>query len=709
MTLRRVISWGLVAVPLLFAALFGWYETTRDPAEQEFVAERDAPVESAPSGPAEEPVEEPAEEPAEAEPRSPAPEAETPATGDAPPTPEDEGAATGPAEEPAGEEPATKPAEPGPSGEEATGAAEEEGPTGKEARGDEEASPPGREDEGAADSEPRPPAPAAGDAPPDPEDEGATTPEPQSSAPGAETPAAGEEVAAALPGAGAGSPDPDLDEEAADYVAKLAKPAPEPIPGERAAHFIGADQEIRFGSAEEDPPLGSVAAVANPDDPLRVPSAEDDGRGPREDAGPSVETTGPAAARAGPSKRAAVDGMADAEAAAAGEGAPDAPGQAPPKKPVEDTAASGSSAPGPEREAPGEDAATVRAAEPTRKADGDAGEPASGTEPPAPGKDGTTARSRTPAREGVSGPEREAPGEDAATARPAEPMRKADDDAGEPASGTEPPASGKDGTTARSRTPARRPAEHDAAGAASPARKGVSEPERKAPGEGAATARAVEPMRKADDDVGELVSGTEPPASGKDGTTAGSIERPPESAAEPAAEPASDPGPAAAGKDEAAAAGTAAEVRGPGETPAPRKTITIRELLRGTVEVGEHDIFYVHAVTPNDHQGLWGIIQQAVAENFARGVRITLGERTDTYRVTVPENADELLDDRSSSPLGLMIHRKSRETIVYNRGVGRLTQDPDVTLYPGNEIIIVGFEPGELIRLYKHFANADGG
>ena len=56
-----------------------------------------------------------------------------------------------------------------------------------------------------------------------------------------------------------------------------------------------------------------------------------------------------------------------------------------------------------------------------------------------------------------------------------------------------------------------------------------------------------------------------------------------------------------------------------------------------------------------------------------------------------------------------MIHRKSRETIVYNRKLGRLTLDPDVTIYPGNELVIVGFKPEELINLYKHFAGTDGG
>ena len=46
---------------------------------------------------------------------------------------------------------------------------------------------------------------------------------------------------------------------------------------------------------------------------------------------------------------------------------------------------------------------------------------------------------------------------------------------------------------------------------------------------------------------------------------------------------------------------------------------------------------------------------------------------------------------------------------MYNRTLGRLTLDPDVTIYPGNELIIVGFKPEELISLFKHFAGTDGG
>ena len=222
------------------------------------------------------------------------------------------------------------------------------------------------------------------------------------------------------------------------------------------------------------------------------------------------------------------------------------------------------------------------------------------------------------------------------------------------------------------------------------------------------TGTAGELLRKADDDISDLVSGR--------GTTTREDESaaPSEETAEKLAKGAdesptvAEPSPATE-EDDATAPAKTPTFRGTDETAAPPATITIRELLEGTVEVGDHDVFYVHAVTPDDHQGLWGIIQTGVTENFARGVRLTIEGRTDTYRVAVPPHADEVLDDRSSSPLGLMIHRKSRETIVYNRKLGRLTLDPDVTIYPGNELVIVGFKPEELINLYKHFAGTDGG
>ena len=221
-------------------------------------------------------------------------------------------------------------------------------------------------------------------------------------------------------------------------------------------------------------------------------------------------------------------------------------------------------------------------------------------------------------------------------------------------------------------------------------------------------AAAGDLLKKADDDISDFVSGRETATTREDEPAAPSEETAVK-LAKGAGESDAAARPATTGEDDATAPAKTPTFRSTDESAAPPGTITIRKLLEGTVEVGDHDVFYVHAVTPDDTQGLWGIIQKAVTENFARGVRLTIEGRTDTYRVAVPPDADEVLDDRSSSPFGLMIHRKSRETIVYNRKLGHLTQDPDVTLYPGDELVIVGFEPEELISLFKHFASADGG
>ena len=363
----------------------------------------------------------------------------------------------------------------------------------------------------------------------------------------ADTPGADDEAATPAPAT--------LDDEAAEYVAGLAKPKPEPIPGERAGHFVGADQEIRFGP-ESDP-------AAEATTPGKTGAAVKD----EETAGTPAEKDGDAAS------------------------------------PTPDTAQAGTA---------GGRAPVVASGGLFKKADEDISELIS---------DPGTAAAR---------------GGESAVASEEAPRKvgtRADD---EPA-------------------PEARPAS-------------------------AAGGEAPEPHAHA---ANEAANDTAEPAAVTRRATA-------------------------AGEAGAAASAGTPPARGAHQTTAPRGATTIRELLAGTVEVGDHDIFYVHAVTPEDRQGIWGIIQKAVTENFARGVRLTIEGRTDTYRIAVPLRADEMLADRSSSTLGLMIHRKSGETIIYNRELGRLTLDPDVTIYPGNELVIVGFKPEELIELFKHLAGTDG-
>jgi hypothetical protein len=72
------------------------------------------------------------------------------------------------------------------------------------------------------------------------------------------------------------------------------------------------------------------------------------------------------------------------------------------------------------------------------------------------------------------------------------------------------------------------------------------------------------------------------------------------------------------------------------------------------------------------------------------------------YQVEIPPDADQRLEDQSSSYLGRMIDQKTRSTYVYNYEKGSMGRNPDL-IYPGQELVIVGFSPEELISIYEHF------
>ncbi|RME32851.1 MAG: hypothetical protein D6786_09395 [Gammaproteobacteria bacterium] len=136
-------------------------------------------------------------------------------------------------------------------------------------------------------------------------------------------------------------------------------------------------------------------------------------------------------------------------------------------------------------------------------------------------------------------------------------------------------------------------------------------------------------------------------------------------------------------------------------TPYRLESTTVRELLMGE-EIPTDAIFYVRTVTPADTQGMWGIIQHGLIDNFARGIAIRRGEEINTYQVDIPPQADEPEADHSSSYLGRLIHRKVLESYVYNFMQGKIGRNPDI-IHPGQELIIIRYDDDELIDIYKHF------
>ena len=132
---------------------------------------------------------------------------------------------------------------------------------------------------------------------------------------------------------------------------------------------------------------------------------------------------------------------------------------------------------------------------------------------------------------------------------------------------------------------------------------------------------------------------------------------------------------------------------------------TLADLLQKQMAENPDSIFYLHTVLPTDEQGIWGIIHFGLIDNFARGVAIRRDENVETYAVRIPRDADERLDDDSSSFLGKLIDNKTKESFVYNFREHRMGRNPD-RIYPNQELVIINFRAQELVAIYTHFAGA---
>ena len=139
--------------------------------------------------------------------------------------------------------------------------------------------------------------------------------------------------------------------------------------------------------------------------------------------------------------------------------------------------------------------------------------------------------------------------------------------------------------------------------------------------------------------------------------------------------------------------------------PGRLATATLADLLQRKKSENPDTIFYLHTVQATDEQGIWGIVHHALIENFARGVAVGRGQEIETYTVQIPQDADERMEDKSSSFLGRMIDRKTKDSYVYNYRENRMGRNPD-RIYPGQEIVIINFEPEELMDIYRHFATS---
>lgn len=129
--------------------------------------------------------------------------------------------------------------------------------------------------------------------------------------------------------------------------------------------------------------------------------------------------------------------------------------------------------------------------------------------------------------------------------------------------------------------------------------------------------------------------------------------------------------------------------------------IQLRELLDNPEGAGR--IFYIHSVNQNDAQGIWGILQKGLTQTFAKGIQLKQADVA--MQAVIPEEADEVLENKQSSFLGRLLHDKAQSTYIYNYQQGLVGQNPNL-IKPGQQLIIVTFTEEELLDIYQHFNKA---
>jgi hypothetical protein len=122
-------------------------------------------------------------------------------------------------------------------------------------------------------------------------------------------------------------------------------------------------------------------------------------------------------------------------------------------------------------------------------------------------------------------------------------------------------------------------------------------------------------------------------------------------------------------------------------------------------EMQDNALFYLHRVTKDDQQGLWGIIQTGLIEKFRTGVHIEgIKANTDTVSAIIPADADEKLASGLSSFLGKILNDKVTSSYIYNFSSHVMTQDPN-RIYPGQQLIMIHFTNAELTEIYRFFSD----
>lgn len=132
-------------------------------------------------------------------------------------------------------------------------------------------------------------------------------------------------------------------------------------------------------------------------------------------------------------------------------------------------------------------------------------------------------------------------------------------------------------------------------------------------------------------------------------------------------------------------------------------TLRIQNIIQDA-NLNADAMFYLHHVTEQDTQGLWGIIQQGLVEKFRAGLSLEgIGQNRDSLQVIIPADADERLTSGLSSFLGKLLSQKVQSSYIYNLDTQSIGRDSNL-IQPGQQLVLIKFSPIELESVYQFFA-----
>ncbi|PCJ30419.1 MAG: hypothetical protein COA90_09425 [Gammaproteobacteria bacterium] len=118
----------------------------------------------------------------------------------------------------------------------------------------------------------------------------------------------------------------------------------------------------------------------------------------------------------------------------------------------------------------------------------------------------------------------------------------------------------------------------------------------------------------------------------------------------------------------------------------------------------EDALYYIHRVTKEDQQGLWGIIQTGLIDKFRQGLPLKgISQNKELASAVIPADADEKLLSGLSSFLGKILNDKVNDSYVYNFESHVMGQNAD-TIYPGQQLVVIKFSAAELTDIYQFFS-----